>query len=196
MKKTLIFSTLILLAFSPSYAQLKTKVGIGLSVSDFSESPGGDTKAQPGFQIGTSFVFGNKLYLEPGLYYTVKSTEYVSSGSSSVSEEAVINGLRVPVAVGLGLIGGEDTTIGLRAFGGFSGFFVTGTGDDIEKDDVESPSWGTFVGAGVDFWILYMDLSYEWSLTNIQKDVSSIDLGKHRSFYVTVGIWLGKKGGD
>jgi hypothetical protein len=69
---------------------------------------------------------------------------------------------------------------------------VTGTGGDIDKDDVESPSWGAHLGAGLDLSIFYLDLVYEWSLTNVQKDVDAIDFGKHRSFYITAGIWLYK----
>lgn len=191
MKKAILSMAILLLAGNLGFSQITSKLGVGIGLSSLSEDLGGDIKAKPGFLFGSSLVFGDKLYLEPGIYYTVKSTEFASSGSSSINDEAVIKGLRVPVSVGLNLLG-KESTVGIRAFGGASVFFVTGTGDDIDKDDVESPSWGTHLGAGLDFSIFYLDLVYEWSLTNVQKDIDLIDFGKHRSFYITAGIWLYK----
>lgn len=104
--------------------------------------------------------------------------------------EAKIKGIRVPVAVGLGVLGNNESLANVRVFGGASGFFVTGTSDDIDKDSIEKTSWGVFAGAGVDVWILFLDLSYEWSLTDVSKDVQAIDVGKQRSFYANAGIRL------
>jgi len=191
-KKLILAIAVVLFAGNQGYSQITSKLGVGLSFSNLSENPGGGTSANPGFLFGSSLVFGDNLYFEPGIYYTVKSTEIVNSdGPVPDKIDADIQGLRVPVSVGLNLLG-KGSVVGVRGFGGGSVFFVTGTGDDIDKDDVESPSWGAHLGAGVDFWILYADLVYEWSLTNVQKDINAIDFGKHRSFYVTVGVWLYK----
>jgi len=64
---------------------------------------------------------------------------------------------------------------------------VTST-DNINKDQINTTHWGLFAGAGIDFWKVFLDLSYEWSLTNIQKDISQIEYGKSRSLYVNAGF--------
>ena len=109
--------------------------------------------------------------------------------SQSLFEDAKgeINGIRVPVAIGIKLLG-SDSTGGLRVFGGGSAFFLTGVGGDFEKDDFEKAFWGVFAGVGIDFWKLFLDASYEWSLTNVQKDVQDVDVGKSRSIFINAGI--------
>jgi hypothetical protein len=33
-----------------------------------------------------------------------------------------------------------------------------------------------------------LDLSYEWSLTDLQEDVSNVEVGKTRSFFLNAGF--------
>jgi Outer membrane protein beta-barrel domain len=188
--KALFLSFIALLSISFLSAQTTIKPGIGMNFTDFSENPAGtELKAKVGYQIGGSVAFGKKFYIEPGLFYVGKSTEFSSTNTSFPGEEDLqISGLRIPVAVGLNILGNEKTTISLRGFGGLSGFFVTNVSDDVDEDEIEKTNFGVFAGAGLDFWKLYLDLSYEWSLTNVQKDVSAIDFGKSRSLYITAGL--------
>lgn len=188
--KTLFLSVIGLFAFTVLSAQTTIKPGIGLNFTDFSKDPASsEFKARAGYQVGGSIAFGKKFYFEPGLFYVGKSTEYSTvSTSIPVKEDINISGFRIPVAVGLNLIGDEKSTISLRGFGGLSGFFVTNVNDVLEKDDIEKSNFGLFAGAGLDFWKLYLDVSYEWSLTNVQKDISSIDVGKSRSLFVNAGL--------
>jgi hypothetical protein len=190
MRKLLMFSGAMLFAFMLQ-AQTTIKPTVGLNFTDWSKDDAtGEFKAKAGWQIGGSVAFGKKFYVEPGLFYVGKSTEFqTSTNIPGLDEfEANLNGIRVPVAIGLNLFGNEKTAFALRGFGGFSGFFVTGVGDDIDKDDVNTAQWGVFAGAGIDIWKIFLDLSYEWSLTNIQKDVSQIDFGKTRSVFINAGI--------
>jgi opacity protein-like surface antigen len=191
MKKQLLFF-IALLSVSFLSAQTTIKPGVGLNFTDFSKDPASsEFKARVGYQIGGSVAFGKKFYFEPGLFYVGKSTEYTTSSTPTPEEQNFnISGFRIPVAVGLNIIGNEKTTVSLRGFGGLSGFFVTSVTDIIDKDEINKSSFGVFAGAGVDFWKLYLDLSYEWSLTNIQKDVSTIDIGNSRSLFITAGIRL------
>lgn len=163
------------------------KLALGVSFSDVSKVDNVSAKGKAGAQLGGSLVFGDKFYFEPGVFYTTKSTEFTTtSGSQKVNMDALIKGIRVPVAVGVNVLGNTESLANIRVFGGGSGFFVTGTGKDVTKDEVEKTNWGLFAGAGVDVWILFADLSYEWSLTDISK--SGADVGKHRSFYANVGL--------
>jgi hypothetical protein len=99
------------------------------------------------------------------------------------------SGIRIPVAVGLDVLGNSDSVAGLRVFGGGSGLIVTGTNSDsFEKDEIESPQWGVFAGLGLDLSLFYLDASYQWSLTNVQTDIDQIDLGKSRGIFLTAGL--------
>jgi hypothetical protein len=171
-------------------AQTTIKPGVGLNFTDFSNNiAGGDFTAKAGWQLGGSVAFGKKFYFEPGIFFTAKSTEFQSSNTLVLPDSKTnVNGIRIPLAVGLNLIGNEKTLVSLRGFGGFSGFFLTGVGEDLDKDDFENVNFGVFAGAGVDFWKLFLDVSYEWSLTNVQSDVSQIDIGKARSLFLTAGL--------
>ncbi len=190
MKNGILFSAIMLLAVISGFSQITIKPAIGLSFNDFSETSTGEVKGKAGFQVGGSVAFGKKFYIEPGVFYATKSTEftYSSAPSTTVSEDALIKGIRVPVAVGVGVLGNEKSLVSLRAFGGGSGFFVTGVGDALEKDNITTPTWGVFAGAGLDFWIMFAEVSYEWSLSNVTTDVSNIDFGKSRTLFFTLGL--------
>jgi len=190
MKKLFLSLSIVLLSVLAGFSQITFKPSVGISFNDFSTSSTGETKGKVGAQIGGSVAFGKKFYVEPGVFYASKSAEFTYSGSSNVTtiENAVIKGIRVPLAVGFGLLGNEKSLASLRVFGGGSGFFVTGVGDNLVKDNISSPTWSVFAGAGVDFWIMFAELSYEWSLTNATKDISNIEFGKSRTLFATAGF--------
>lgn len=188
MKNLFLFFIFAIFLTVCSFSQNTTiKPGIGFNASDFSQNANGTSKAKIGYQIGGSIAFGKKLYFEPGVFYVAKSTEYTSSNSTSPKIDAQLSGIRVPVHIGLNVLGSEKTTVALRIFGGGSAFFITST-DELNKDSLNTTNWALLAGAGLDFWKLFIDMSYEWSMTDIQKDVSQIDLGKTRTFFFTAGI--------
>jgi hypothetical protein len=190
MKKAYFLVATLFLAYTLQ-AQTTIKPAVGLNFTDWSQDDAsGEFRAKAGWQIGGSVAFGKKFYVEPGIFYVGKSTEFEVNASNPSFDnfKANLNGIRVPVAVGANLLGNEKTAFSLRGFGGFSGFFVTSVGDDIDKADVNTAQWGVFAGAGIDIWKIFLDLSYEWSLTNVQKDVSLIDFGKTRSLFINAGI--------
>jgi len=190
MKKLFLSLSVMFLAVTFGLSQATFKPGIGISLNDFSTTSTGEAKGKAGVQIGGSIAFGKKFYVEPGVFYATKSSEftYNDSPGNSTTEDALIKGIRVPVAIGFGLLGNEKSFASLRVFGGGSGFFVTGVGDALNKDNITSPTWGIFAGAGADFWKMFADISYEWSLTNVTKDLSNIDFGKSRTLFLTVGL--------
>ncbi len=190
MKKLTLFFVVMLLAVVTGFSQATIKPSIGISYNDFSGTTVDNAKGKIGMQLGGSVAFGKKFYVEPGVFYATKSTEFTSpsEASSNISEDALIKGIRVPVAVGLGLLGNEKSVASWRVFGGGSGFFVTGVGDGLVKDNITSPTLGVFAGAGVDFWIMFAEASYEWSLSNVTTDVANIDFGKSRTLFFTVGF--------
>jgi hypothetical protein len=134
-------------------------------------------------------MFGHKIYLEPGVFYVGKSTQFTSTTSTSAGN-INLNGIRIPVDVGWNILGDEKSGFGVHAFGGGSAFIITSTSSYLPKDLVNTTLWGLYAGAGVDITIFFLDLSYEWSLTNIQKDISQINVGKCRTFFINAGVKL------
>jgi hypothetical protein len=86
------------------------------------------------------------------------------------------------------ILGNEKSTLSLRGFGGASAFFITNVSDNIDNADINKTNFGVFAGAGLDIWKLFLDVSYEWSLTNLQDNVSAIEVGKTNSLYLNAGF--------
>lgn len=169
-------------------AQVAIKPSVGLNFTDFTKDPtSGEYKAKAGYQIGGSVAFGKKLYIEPGFYWVRKSTEYITESTNEDDMKFDLSGIRIPVSVGFNLIGHEKSIIGLRVFGGASAFLLTSV-KDLDKDDFKTANWGAFAGAGLDIAIVFVEVKQEWSLTNIQKNISQIDVGKSKTLFVNAGV--------
>ena len=184
MKKSFLSLIVLVLTVFAGFGQVHFKPGIGMTLTDYVNFGDYGAAAKIGTQIGGSVAIGKKLYVEPGVFYATKSAEFTTSTEAAIKN--TVKGIRVPVAVGVGVLGNEDSMANLRLFGGGSGFFVTGVGgDNMKKEDQKSPQWGVFAGAGVDIWLLYVDLSYEWSLSEAS---SLVPDGKARTFIGTIGL--------
>lgn len=165
------------------------KPGVGLNFTDISTDDG-EAKAKAGWQIGGSIAFGENFYIEPGIFYVGKSSKFTPTDDVTADDiEAQFKGIRIPVALGLTVLGSETTTASLRAFGGGSAFVLTSVGDAQIKDDFKKTTFGVFAGAGVDISIFFIDLAYEWSVSDLS-DVESVDIGKTRGLYATAGLRL------
>ena len=188
MKKITLSLIFFLFAFA-SFGQVELKPAIGINVTNVSKDPdSGSTKGQVGYQVGASVLIGEKFYVEPGIFYVRKSTQFVEEGSSPNELQLDMSGIRIPVAVGYHLLGNEESLAALRILGGGSAFFVTGVdAEGASKDDFKSPTWGLFAGAGLDLWIFFLDVKYEWSLTDVSS-ITDFDVGKYRSFYSNLGV--------
>ena len=178
-----------LFAVSVAFGQVTLKPGIGLNWTDFSKNPDdGSFKMKTGWHVGASALFGNKIYGELGAFYVEKTTEFSSTQAGVETTTNKLKGVRVPLNVGWNIIGDEESLIDIHAFGGVSGFFLTSAVSDDEdiKEFINDVQWGVFAGAGIDIWLLYLDLSYEWSLTDISTE--SVDIGQTRGLYATLGV--------
>ena len=180
----LLFSVLSITGFSQ---KIVIKPTLGVNFTDFSKDPvGGEFTAQPGWQIGGSVAFGNKFFVEPGVFYIQKSSKFTTNTTPTSETDFNISGVRIPVTIGYNLIGNVKGAFNIRVLGGGAANIITSVNQG-EKSDYSSPTWGVFAGAGVDFLMLFIDLKYEWSLTNISSSVTNADIGESRSFYIDVG---------
>ncbi len=172
-----------------TFAQVELKPAIGFNITNVSKDPDtGKANGQAGFQIGVSALIGDKFYVDPGIFWVKKSTQFVAEGTTPTELDLDMSGIRIPVAIGYHLLGHEETTAALRILGGASAFFVTSVDTEgADKEDFNSPSWGVFAGAGLDVWILFLDVKYEWSLTDVAS-ITDFDIGKHKGFYTNAGV--------
>jgi hypothetical protein len=188
MKSSFLGCILCLIGFSGFSQNIVVKPGAGINISNFSKTPEtGKFDGQVGYQIGGSVVFGKKFYVEPGIFYGQLSTKYTDNTTSVKDLTFNISGIQIPVAVGYNLIGHEKGAFNARVFAGGSVFIVTNVNQG-QKSDYTSPTWGLFAGAGIDFLIFFVDLKYQWSLTNVAEN--STDIGQSRTFFVNVGVKL------
>lgn len=188
MKKLFILNLLMACSFYVAQAQTTIKPAIGINVSDFSTDANGDAQGKAGYQIGASIAFGKKFYIEPGLFYVGKTTEITTTGTTSSTSTIDLKGMRIPLTLGLNLLGNEKSILSLRGFAGASAFFITSDSGIPATVDLNKTNFGVFAGAGLDIWKIFVDASYEWSVTDIQKNTSQIDWGKTRGIFINAGI--------
>jgi hypothetical protein len=181
---------LALLVAGEARAQAELKPAIGITFSDVSKTPvNGQVTSRAGWEIGGSILIGQNFYFEAGFFYATKSLAFtVTSTKNEFTND--INGFRIPVALGLHLLGDEKGPFALRVFGGGSAFIITAvSAPGASKDDFNSPAWSIFAGAGLDIFMFFVDVQYEWSLTDVSK-LSTVDIGQSRSFIANAGIRL------
>jgi hypothetical protein len=180
-----------LLAPGAGAARTELKPAVGFNFSDVTKDPAtGSATGKFGWQVGGTVAFGERLYLEGGAFYARKSTEITATDANNSIDFKGLSGVRVPVMLGFRLLDdpAEKDAFDVRVFGGGSAFFVTSVdATGLSKSDVESPTYGVFAGAGVDFLLFFVDLKYEWSLTNVSK-LDTVDVGDSRSVFVNAGV--------
>ncbi|MCU0344268.1 MAG: PorT family protein [Ignavibacteriaceae bacterium] len=190
MKKTLFSIVIISLFFfvGNNYSQVELKPAIGINFTGYSQDPeNASTSAKVGWQLGGTVSFGEKLYGEGGIFWTYKSNE-ISANDTNFVFSTSQSGVRIPVMVGYHLLGKETDIIGLRAFGGGSMTILSNVdAEGLTKDDFTSPTYGVFLGAGVDLSMFFLDLKYEWSLSDVSS-LTSFDVGKSRTFFINGGV--------
>jgi len=190
-------SLILLLAFSlmvfvnQSYSQIEIKPAIGINFTGFSQDPENATSsAQLGWQLGGTVSFGDKLYGEGGVFWTYKAND-ISETDTNITFSTSLSGIRIPIIIGYHLLGKENDFIGLRAFGGGSMTVISNVdAEGLSKSDFTSPAYGVFLGAGLDVSILFLDLKYEWSLSDVSS-ISKFDVGQARTIFINVGVRLG-----
>lgn len=196
MKKNIIISLILLLIFTAGYSQLEFKPAIGLTVAKFDSDPVFEvnndslvTNAMAGYQVGASLLIGRKLFVEPGVFYTKLIQNMTPAKSGKPEFTYSPNFVRIPVNFGFQFIGSTESLAGLRIFLGPSLFIPVGLKENdypIVKEDMTSPQFDISVGAGLNIWFLFLDVSYGWGLTP-QFTEDPIE-AKMQAFYANVGF--------
>lgn len=169
-----------------TYAQVTLKPHVGVNFTNVTVT-GTEASGQAGALAGLSVAFGKKIYFEPGLQYVAKSTDISSSANPSFPDNLSLKGLRVPLALGINLLGNEKSALTVHGFGGLSGFFIM-SDNTPSSIDLNKANWGLFAGAGVDIWKIFVDVSYEWSLSELSTNVTNAQIGATRSLFINGGL--------
>jgi len=200
MKKTI---TLLLLSFltTAAIAQVEIRPYLGMNFSNVSKTPdGASTQAKIGGQIGASLMIGNRFHLNLGISYFTRTTEYVYSDSPDLDTDLLVNGVSIPLLVGYRFV--DPTTepvFNFRLYAGPSLMFLTkkefSGGVENETVNWKDNQWGGQVGAGLDIFIFFIDLSYEFGLTDTfdggeNNTISDFTKVKNNTFYVNAGVRL------
>jgi Outer membrane protein beta-barrel domain len=167
MKKSILFVVLCAFSALQLSAQFKLNPKVGINLNHLSNDPADlETNARVGFSVGADArMAGKRFYFQPGLHYNVMSYDLTNLDNDSpefTNDITAIKSIRVPLNVGMNLINWKLFKI--RAFGGVTGYQVTGVSDNtigLTKDDFSKNYWGANIGFGVDLLFLTLDLTFE-----------------------------------
>jgi hypothetical protein len=163
-----------------SYAGLGFKIGpkVGFNASKLSTSLDTiKTQFKSGFSIGAFARIGKKVYVQPEIYYTTDGGIF-SSNLHDWKQTVKLSNLNVPVLVGYSFI---NKIVNIRVFAGPMVSFVInknikesgGIDGPIKDANINTANWYLQAGAGVDIWMLTLDIRYQVGLNKIITDVGT-----------------------
>jgi len=196
MKKNFFFTTALILLAHIATAQLELKPAIGMTVAKFDSDPVFElnndslvTNGKVGYQFGASLAIGRKLFAEPGIFYTRLAQDMQPTIADKEDFTYSAGYMRIPVNFGFQFIGSPNSLAGLRIFLGPSLMFPLSIKENdypVEKDNVTSPQFDIFAGAGLNIWFLFLDVSYGWGLT--PQYINDPIEAKMQSLYANIGF--------
>jgi hypothetical protein len=173
-----------------SFAQIELKPAVGFNSSRFDSDPDTLTAdGRIGYQFGASLAVGRKIYIEPGIFYTRLAQKFTPIDARYGEFDYNADFIRIPVNLGWQFIGKNTGFAGLRIFLGPSMMIPVGISGDnskLVKEDVKSPQFDFAVGAGLNIWLFFLDLSYGWGMTQQFKDDPIT--AKMQALYVNLGF--------
>jgi hypothetical protein len=178
MKKSILFIILLLVS-GIMYGQLKFGPKIGYNASRLTTSLDSiTTEYKSGFLFGAFVRIGDRFYLQPELCYSTHGGILLKDSLGYYWKQDIhIGCLDIPVLAGFRII--NTNLLNIRAFAGPVLSFVlnkkvTGSGDltgPIQKSDISSTNWYIQAGAGMDIWMLTLDIRYQIGLNKIINEV-------------------------
>jgi hypothetical protein len=182
MKKRFIFLIMILAGLflaENSYAKFNFGIKIGYNASKLSSSLD-SIKASfgSGFHVGAFFRIGNRVHLQPEIYYSYSGSTVSNSDPSNDWKQKIITGsIDIPVLLGINII--QSKLIKWRIDAGpVASFMVNSKVKDltltgpVQTSNLNTTNWYIQAGTGIDMWFLTLDLRYQAGLNNILTDVT------------------------
>lgn len=188
MKKHILMLAVALLTAATAQAQVALRPYVGVNSSKLTENLDTATfKNQLGVQVGADLQIGNKFYVQPGVQLEFRQNKI----DPRVDDDQKLNRsmLRIPVVVGYSF-GEVDGDFSFRVFTGPNAAInlSSKTDDDpiIEEDDIKSAIFGWNAGLGVDISIIFIDLGYEFGLSEVFENVDGAV--RNNLFYANAGV--------
>jgi hypothetical protein len=189
------FSLLIVFALTTTlmFGQLKFGPKIGFNASKLTTSLDSvKSQFKSGFQFGAFVRIGNRVYLQPELYYTSEGGVFEKDSlGKSWKQNITLGSLDIPVLIGFKIINTE--LVNLRVFAGPEASFVVNKNisdlaGPIQKADLRDANWYIQAGAGVDVWMFTLDIRYQVGLnkviTEVRYDGSSLNFNTANNVWV------------
>ena len=206
MKKILVAIVAVLFA-APSFAQYSSGgftlsestvyygARVGLNVSTLTGDETSDAKAKAGMNlggvIGLRVSDATPIFLESGLYFTMCGAK--GEGKTEVN----LNYLEIPVLIKYGIQVTDDIAVlpylgpTLRFGVGGDTKYSDGAGGTVTRTSFKSdrysrPDVGMKLGCGVEYTKLYLEMGYQFGVTNC---LDSDDLSQHNgAFFINFGV--------
>lgn len=194
MKQLRFFAFFMLLFTTVSLsAQVTVNPKVGVNISAIDTKIGDiNAEARVGWNAGVDFRLGDGFfYLQPGVHYfnyTARLLKDVDNPNDvAFKDETTIQNLKLPVNLGLRLLGNNDF-FQLHARGGIVPTYVLGVKEKpafaFDKNSLKDWTFGANVGVGVDILFLTIDLNYEIGLTDYFEGSN----GKNNMLSLTAGV--------
>jgi len=186
----LLFCLPLFFSAETTFGQLNLGVKVGYNASKLSSDIDSvKTSFKSGFQFGAFVRIGKKLYVQPELYYTTQGGVFTSN-TQNWKQTVKIGSMDVPVLIGYKLI--DTKLVNLRILAGPAASFVVNKsiangGTDpapITDGDLKSVNWSIQAGAGVDVWMLTLDIRYQIGLNKLVNEV------QNWQFNSTNNVWV------
>jgi hypothetical protein len=194
MKKVSLLMVLILTA-TMMFGQVKFGPKIGFNASKLTTSLDSvKTQFKAGFQFGAFVRIGDRIYLQPELYYTSQGGEFTHDSTGSWKQSISLASLDIPVLIGFKVINTDLVNLRITV-GPVASFIVNKKITDmnsvtgpVEKTDISNTNWYIHAGAGVDVWMFTLDIRYQVGLNKIIKEVSWN--GQSVNFNTSNNAWI------
>ncbi len=192
MKQLIVVCTLFLM---PGFlmAQISIRPQMGFNASTLTNRIQETAfSTEVGFQFGVDVQLGNKLYLQPGIFWESAKNELKERIDGDRAEIGV-DRIRIPVMLGYRLLSERGGLIDLRLFTGPNASYavsknVKETGL-LEKGDLRDAVYGWNVGFGADLAIFFVDAGYMFGLSEVFDGLAT-DV-RNNLFYANAGIRIG-----
>jgi len=190
--KKLLFALVFAVIAQCAYGQLVLRPQVGFNTSSLSNVENFDFEGEIGFQFGADLQIGNRFYVQPGIMFEFVNNKVSPASGNDDNVDLKQNRFRIPVLVGYRFFDIDtDRWFNIRLFTGPNASFLTKTDVDesavnIDKDDFKNLVWGWNAGLGFDISILFIDLGYQFGLSDIIDNLD--DAPRNNLFYANAGV--------
>jgi len=216
--KKVVFLVLMSLITIVSFGQFDIRASGGINVLSLTNEHSGATDLSTGSHsqevhgrlgsdIGGSISFGNRLFIQPGVYWSSFNLNVVTENPSTLvkyENSPKINMIAIPLHVGIRFFDpAKQGLINVRLFVGFTGSHVLSVKDDgftysdasrkdqtvtHKKEDYKNMITSFDFGMGVDLGPTFIDAGYKIGISPLFNEPGNHT--KASLFYINIGLKL------